>query len=80
MQAVDVYIHTSVKLRTSVSCVSHLRGSTNHAGAIFLISREENRHQGILVSERQIVARGVLQSGYQRPPDFSQPSIDISLF
>ena len=80
MQAVDVYIHMSVKLRTSLSCESHSRGTTNYAGAIFLTSREENRHHGILVSERKIVARGVLQSGYQRPPDFSQPSIDISLF
>ena len=53
MQAVDVYIHMSVELRTSVSCVSHSRGTTNYAGAIFLTSREENRHHGILVSERK---------------------------
>ena len=80
MQALDVYIHMSVKLWTSVSCESHSRGTTNYAGAIFLTSREENRHHGILVSDRKIAAWGALQSGCQRPPDCSHFQVVIVVY
>ena len=72
MQAVDVYIHVSIKLRTSVSCVLHSRG-------YFLTSREENRRHGILVSDRKIAARRVLQSVCQRTPDCSHFQVVIAV-